>query len=295
MNNKENNKQNEDESKLINFSIPKKKLAGKQPTITKIQAQKRPGRYNIFVDNQFAFGVSEEVLVHFQLQKGMEIPQKLQEEIISSEKVEKAYLQALNYLSYGMRTERQISDYLRKKEFDEEIPGALNKLKELKLIDDLEYSKSFVRTGAKISKKGPKRLRLDLLTKGVKESDIEQAILEYSSEWQFENARELAEKYFEKQKGTSGKEAINKTKNHLLNKGYSFDVIQQAIESSDFEMDSESEIKALNKLGKQAWKRYSRNKNDDHYTKVQKTKAYLFRKGFSGEQIELFISEMEES
>ena len=37
--------------------------------ITSITAQKRPGRFNVFLDGNYAFSVSEDVLVKFQLSK----------------------------------------------------------------------------------------------------------------------------------------------------------------------------------------------------------------------------------
>ena len=41
--------------------------------ITKITAQKKAGRYNIYLNGKFAFPVSEEVLVKYRLLKGSEL------------------------------------------------------------------------------------------------------------------------------------------------------------------------------------------------------------------------------
>ena len=49
--------------------------------ITSITAQKRPGRFNVFLDGNYAFSVSEEVLVKFQLSKGKELDSADLEEI----------------------------------------------------------------------------------------------------------------------------------------------------------------------------------------------------------------------
>ena len=51
-------------------------------TITKISAQKRPGRYNIFLDEQYAFPVSEEVLIKYGLRKGIVLDEAAQDERI---------------------------------------------------------------------------------------------------------------------------------------------------------------------------------------------------------------------
>ena len=43
------------------------------PIITKISTQKRKGRYNIFIDNEYAFSVSERTLAEKKTFKGNRI------------------------------------------------------------------------------------------------------------------------------------------------------------------------------------------------------------------------------
>ena len=44
--------------------------------ISKIEAQKRKGRYNIYLDGKYAFPVAESVLIQFRLMKGTELDEK---------------------------------------------------------------------------------------------------------------------------------------------------------------------------------------------------------------------------
>ncbi|MDN6040204.1 MAG: recombination regulator RecX, partial [Lactobacillus sp.] len=41
--------------------------------ITKVSAQRRPGRYNIFLDGKYAFSASEKTVSEFVLLKGKEL------------------------------------------------------------------------------------------------------------------------------------------------------------------------------------------------------------------------------
>ena len=41
--------------------------------ITKVSAQKRPGRYNIFIDGKYAFSAGRENVAEFVLLKGKEL------------------------------------------------------------------------------------------------------------------------------------------------------------------------------------------------------------------------------
>lgn len=60
------------------------------PNITKITTQKkRKDRYNIFVDEKYAFSVDEEVLLKFQLKKGMELDDLLLAEIQFHDEIQK--------------------------------------------------------------------------------------------------------------------------------------------------------------------------------------------------------------
>ncbi|KAI3473621.1 hypothetical protein Pfo_031551 [Paulownia fortunei] len=71
--------------------------------ITKISVQKQAGRYNIDLDNQFAFGVSESVLIKYGLAKGRELDDDLIADIKLSDEVAKAMRVALNYLGHSLR------------------------------------------------------------------------------------------------------------------------------------------------------------------------------------------------
>lgn len=43
------------------------------PIISKISAQKKPGRYNIFLDGKYAFSASEQTVAKFVLLKGRKL------------------------------------------------------------------------------------------------------------------------------------------------------------------------------------------------------------------------------
>ncbi|MEY9865327.1 hypothetical protein ABIE66_000706 [Peribacillus sp. B2I2] len=137
------------------------------PIITKITTQKkRKDRYNIFVDEKYAFSVDEEVLLKFQLKKGTSLDDLLLAEIQFHDEIQKAFTDALNYLSYRMRSESEIRLYLKKKETEEPIiKEAIHKLYSFNYLDDLEFAKAYVRTHVNGGNKGPTTLKLELKEK----------------------------------------------------------------------------------------------------------------------------------
>lgn len=257
--------------------------------ISKIEPQKRPGRYNVFINEEFAFGVDEEVLLQFELKKGLHVDETLQKQIEGEETFYKAYSKVLNYLSYSMRTEKQIKDYLWKHEFAHFTDRMIEKLNAMRLINDLLYAESYVRTMANVNQKGPSNIMQDLKMKGVSENDILDALEEYPEEQQLENAIDLAKKQWGKSKNRSQFESTQKVKQYIVGKGYSFQMADQALESIDTEKDEDEEYKALVKQADKAYKRYARKYNG--YELNQRLRAFLYSKGFPNEQIKRYIDE----
>ncbi|WP_235425115.1 hypothetical protein [Heyndrickxia ginsengihumi] len=92
------------------------------PTITKISVQKNnPERYNIFLDGQYRFSVDEEVLARFQLLKGKEISSFELDHIMLQDDIRKGVNIAIQFLSFRMRSEKEIKDYLRKKKWMKQL------------------------------------------------------------------------------------------------------------------------------------------------------------------------------
>ena len=86
-----------------------------------------------------------------------------------------AFDRAAGYLSIQPRTEKEIREYLKKKEYSQqEIDEAAEKLQEYRYLDDVTYGISFIRQAAG---KGWGRNKIDrsLMEKGVSRSDCEAA------------------------------------------------------------------------------------------------------------------------
>lgn len=259
--------------------------------ISKIEPQKRKGRYNVYINDDFAFGVDEEVLIKFELNKGLHVPKELQDKIENEDSYYKAYQKTLNYLSYSLRSEKQIRDYLAKHELYHFSDRMIEQLKRMRLLDDLNFAQSFVRSQANINQKGPRNIEQDLKQKGIKEEFILTALDEYPYEQQLENAIGLASKKWEQTSKNSEIESIQKVKAYLLNKGYNFDLVDEAIAAIDTEKDRDVEYNALMKQGDKAVRRYSRKY--EGYELSQRLKGYLYNKGYPTELINRYMDERE--
>lgn len=260
-------------------------------TVTKISKGKGPF-YRVDLSEGEALQVSEDVLVRYRLLKGRELDEETIQEIKKSSGADFGFQLAMNYLSYQLRSEKEIRTYLKEKEIlQEDRNKIVARLKELDLVNDLVYGESYVRTNMRLSDKGPKKLAQQMQQKGLKPEIIEQAFAQYTVEDQVQNARQTAEKTFGKNHGKSQKELLRKIQQTLMTKGFSQEVIQQAMADLPQEVDQETEYDYLVKQGDKLWRRNSRFEPKKRNLKVKQS---LYQKGFDLDMIQRFITEKEE-
>lgn len=265
------------------------------PTIAKISVQKRNSeRYNVYLlengKEYYAFSVDEKTLIDFHLRKGMELEGSTIEQIKQKDYQAKAYNMAIRYLSYRMRTKKEMVDYLVKKEMDEEvIQQVLTKLESEGLLDDGAFADAFVRTRINTSTKGPQLIKRELLQKGVSEEEANTALEMYTYEKQLDKLIRLVIKTFKPTSKKSYQEQIRSMKVSFLQKGFGADVIQEAITEAQLEKDEEQEYETLQIQGEKLVRKYS--KKDTGFILQQKVRAGLYRKGFDSVLIDRFINE----
>ncbi|OGH11818.1 MAG: hypothetical protein A2857_03925 [Candidatus Levybacteria bacterium RIFCSPHIGHO2_01_FULL_36_15] len=156
----------------------------------------------------------------------------LNEEI--SELLEKAKINAIKFLSYRPRSEKEVKDFLFKKKFSENIISqTLNFLKEHKLVDDIEFAKWWIEQRQEFKAKSKFIIKQELLFKGVAKEVIEN-ILEKSL-GDFEVALALFEKNMRKFKNYKGQELFNKAASFLQRKGFKWEVIEKILKKCKIE------------------------------------------------------------
>lgn len=259
--------------------------------ITKVQAQKAKNRFNIYINDEYAFPVDDNLLVQNRLIKGKTLTEAEIEELREKGELSKGYQAALHFLNFKMRTEKEIRDYLADKDY-QSLEPIIQKLKENRLINDTEYAKSYVRTYSTLKLEGPKKIERALSAKGLTKEEILTGLDEYAYDLQTENAKELAEKVLKRQRNKSSREMMQKVREQLMNKGFESEVIQLAIEELDNDQSDDEEYEALKKQGEKAWTRYARKHKG--YDLISRTKAYLYSKGYPRELIDQFIQEKED-
>ena len=95
----------------------------------------------------------------------------------SEQSFRKAREAALRYLSFRARTRQEVEERLREKGFDENaVHRAVERLEELRLIDDAEFAREWIRSRQRKGPVGRRRLALELRNKGVSGDVAEKAL-----------------------------------------------------------------------------------------------------------------------
>ncbi len=252
--------------------------------VTKVTVQKaNKERFNIFLDEQYAFSVDQNIFIQYGLMKGKELDTKDIENILHTDIKRKAYNIAIVFLSYRMRSEKEIRIKLHHKEMpDEIIDDVIKKLKQDNYVNDEQFADAFIKTNIKTTAKGPTVLKRELREKGVHLSHIEKAMEQYTLDEQIEKAQKIMGK--SSKKTVSAKQNSSAMEQLLYRKGFESQVIQ-AIRTD--EQDEEQEWNALLIQGEKLQRRYEKYPAHEY---KQKMKQALYRKGFVIELINQFLA-----
>jgi len=256
--------------------------------VTSIRKQKG-SYYQAIFDSGEKIRLSEDLLVRFRLLKGSELSEEELTQIKREADCDYGLQEALNYISYQLRSEKEVRIYLKNKE----VPSndhykIIQRLKELKVLDDEVYAASFVRTQMRLSDKGPGNIEQELKKRGIQADIMNTALALYLPEVQLENAIKAAQKVIRQTHGKSYRESLQKVRLNLLKKGHYPEIVQQAMDQLDFEKDDEYEWEVLQKEGQKILRR---DHSQDLLKRKMKLKQKLYQKGFAGELIQRFIDE----
>ncbi|MEX0934272.1 MAG: RecX family transcriptional regulator [Candidatus Saccharimonadales bacterium] len=196
--------------------------------ITAISQQKKnPDRYSIYADDKFVCGFSQDDLLKSGIKIGQEVTTEELERYRDQSELGKAYDRALGYLNIRYRSKKEIVDYLKRKDYSVEIVDqVISKLEDLNLIDDLEFANLWLQwRQSKLSSK--LKLKQELIQKGIDSAIINQVLEDIDEDQEVEQVRKLAEKHGYRY------DSQQKLMAYLSRKGYSYSVIQAALDDSE--------------------------------------------------------------
>lgn len=214
--------------------------------ITDISQQKNnPKRVNIFLDGEFAFGISFDLRYGKKLEIGKNISEKQIQLIIRLDQIERLFNKALKFLSYRPRSEKEIRDYLlrkgrligiekseeEKEQYEKSVNLVIKKLKGIGQIDDNEFANWWVEQRKKFRMRGNRVIKMELLQKGVDKELIDEKLNRENKDEDLILAEKVALKKVASYKRLDKNEFRIKMGQFLARRGFEWGVIKKVVDT----------------------------------------------------------------
>jgi len=190
--------------------------------ITAIEPQKRaPHRVSIYLDGHYAFGLDR--LVAAWLRVGQDLDEGKIAALQAQDACERAYQQAVLFLSFRPRSEAEIRRNLRRHAFAEAvIEQTLERLRAEHLADDRRFARAWVENRTAFRPRSRRALASELYQKGLSEESVQSALSEVDEE---ALAYAAASKKARHLKGVPHDQFCKKLSQFLARRGFSYSII----------------------------------------------------------------------
>lgn len=200
-------------------------------TITQVQATQRdPERVSVFIDGVFALALPAIVAVQRGLRSGVELDEAAVRELEGLAEAERATEAAVTFVAYRPRSEREVRDRLRRREFaPSAIDAAIERLRGWNYLDDRAFAEYWVENRAEHSPRGRRALEAELRAKGV-DRDVTGDVLEEIDLGEEDAALALARKRLPRLSALDEPTQRRRLAAFLGRRGYGWDVIRPVLD-----------------------------------------------------------------
>lgn len=197
--------------------------------ITSVEkSKKNKDRYSVYIDDSYAFSISEEDYISLGLYEKKSMSDEEIEYIKETVNYRAAKSDGIRYLSIKLRTAKEVVLKLSGLGYDTStVEKAVDELIALGYINNKLYVQKYVFDRSKLKPTSKRLLKLELLNRGLDEEDIDQVL----DSWDVDEtviAEGLVKKKFGKYDMTDEKN-IRKIYMFLGHRGYSGEIINEII------------------------------------------------------------------
>ncbi|ANS74069.1 hypothetical protein AWM70_05340 [Paenibacillus yonginensis] len=197
-------------------------------SVKQLQGWKNRQRYRIcFMEH--CLEVHENTMIKFRMLKGGLFTRTELEEIVKADEKQQAYAAGLAYLGRKPRTRHEVTVRLQEKGWSERVAvQTADRLEREGYLNDAEYAVEWAQQRLEGQGKGKLWIRQELRQKGISKPYIEAALEQVDEEAEFEAARTLAEKRWQRTNGEP-QERKRKIGAFLMRRGFKGGVVSRVI------------------------------------------------------------------
>lgn len=180
--------------------------------------------------------IHSEIIRKYNVAKGMELSEEEADRLIYENDLRRARERALYLMESRDHSYRELFDKLEKNYSEDICFEVCNRLAEIGVINDRRYAEKLCRQLFEVKKLGRYRVKQEMRLKGLGSGIIEEAMENFSEEDEpFERLEKLVEQKYERY--LTDRRGVEKVKNALARKGYSFGEIKEVLDLYDLDFD----------------------------------------------------------
>ncbi len=183
--------------------------------------------FALYIDEEYVDMICKTAIVDFGIKIGDKINDEKLHKLLSYSEYVRAKDKALDLLSYRDHSERELYDKLRLKFSENACRGAVEKLKELNIIDDRRFAERYANELIESKKLSLRGVKSKLYQKGINKELIDEIIEEIEIN-PVEQIIKLLETKFSR--SLDDEKGIKRVNNSLLRMGYSYSDIKSALD-----------------------------------------------------------------
>ena len=198
---------------MINMKIDKYEKFGKD-------------KYRIFFNNGEVVETYDEVILKNDLLLKKDITLSEYQKIFIDTNLVQHYNASLKYISVRIRSTKEIYDYLKKKNVEEEdINTIINRLTKEKLLDDEHFCECFIKDKLNFTTMGEYKIINDLKKHNIQNNIIDKYSYLWNEDVMLPRIEKLVDRQIKSNKNKDKYKLRNKIYYYLLNQGFSSDNI----------------------------------------------------------------------
>ena len=214
--------------------------------ITDIALQKKnPKRVNVFLEGEFAFGISLDLRFEKKLEIGKNLTEKQIASLVEADQVERLLNKSLKFLSFRPRSEKEIRDHLlwkgklkdidksdsEKAEYEKSIERVISKLKKIGQVDDKGFAKWWVEQRQSFKQIGVRAIKVELFQKGIDKDTVSELLDESDESKEVELAVKASSKKIQSYKKLEPQEFRIKMGQYLARRGFGWNTIKKVVDT----------------------------------------------------------------
>ena len=239
----------------------------------------KSNKYKVKIDD-LEVKLYDDVIVKYQLLRKKELTDEEFQEITEYNDNLEAYYRGLKYISSKMRTEKEIFYYLNKIYSKSVCNDVIARLKENGYINKDLYLKAYIDDQVNLGNNGPEKIKKDLVKLGYELDEVEKKINKIDDSIWFDKISRLVSKKIKANHSYGSYKIREKIVYDLVNLGYYKGMIEEVINSFDFEDDLNLVKKEYNKVYNKLSKKLEGSELN------YQVRMKLLQKGFSNSAID---------